>query len=108
MLRSPDEETLRRAERLLLSALAQGTREGSVREPARAKLAGYRWREPEHAVIFECLMALPSADPAAVREQLPALLTRRGFPDVGFADLFAPLELSREVFERLVEELTSS
>jgi hypothetical protein len=107
MSRPPNKETVRRAERLLLAALAQGTREGSFRELARSKLAGYHWREPVHEVIFRCLLSLPTENPAVVREQLPALLTRRGFPDVELADLFSPLDLPREVFERVVEELTS-
>jgi hypothetical protein len=76
-------------ERQVLAALCAGTREGSVREMARKHLAAYAWSEAAHQTIFEIVMGFPSAGEAALRDQLPARLTRRGFPDFDFDDLFA-------------------
>lgn len=104
---APGGDDVRRRERAVLRAICHGTREGPLRELARLRLGEYRWREPVHEVIFQSLLSLPAADPAVVREQLPALLTRRGFPDVEIADLLEPQDLSRDEFERLLDELTS-
>jgi hypothetical protein len=92
-------------ERLILRALSLGTAEGSAREAARRLLGTYRWREPVHGAIYDVLMSLPANDPEFVREQLPARLTRRGFPDFDFADFLKPATLSREEVERLMRQL---
>lgn len=104
---APAGDDVTRRERAVLRAICHGTREGPLRELARLKLGEYRWREPVHEVIFQSLLSLPAGDPAVIREQLPALLTRRGFPDVEIADLLEPQDLSRDEFERLLDELTS-
>ncbi|HEY6291779.1 MAG TPA: hypothetical protein VI455_09505, partial [Terriglobia bacterium] len=75
-------------ERRVLAALCRGTEEGPVRESARQLLADYRWREPVHQIVFEIVVRFPSTSTGALREQLPARLTRRGFPDFDFASLF--------------------
>ncbi len=85
--------------------MCQGTPQGSVRESARRILRAYRWREPLHRLIFEVLLNLPTEIPELVRTELPARLTRKGFPDLDTADLFEPSELSKEEAERLVCQL---
>lgn len=93
-------------ERITLQALSQ---ENGLREFAREVLRNYRWRDPVHQVIFEILIALPrSSAPAVLREQLPVRLTRRGFPDVTYEDLFQPLDVSIEEAESLMRELRDS
>lgn len=92
-------------ERLILCALCQGTREGSVREVARETLRQYRWREPLHATLFETIMSMPTESTAALREQLPSRLTRRGFPDVAWEDFFEPHSLSKQEVERMISKL---
>ena len=76
-------------ERRLLEAICQGAGDGSVRALARSLLARYRWRDPVHAALFDIVISFPAANPAALEEQLPARLTRRGFPDFDAAALFA-------------------
>ena len=89
----------------MLRALCQGTPQGSVRETAKDILRTYRWREPLHHVIFEVILGIPTEVPEAIRTQLPARLTRRGFPDVDIEDLFEPHGLSKEEAEHLIRQL---
>lgn len=76
-------------ERQVLGAVCRGTREGSIKELATSLLARYCWRDPVHAAVFDIAMSFPASNPAALKEQLPARLTRRGFPDFDIAALFA-------------------
>jgi len=82
-------------ERVVLSALCQGTAQGSVRESARRILTPYRWQEPLHQIVYQVLLAIPLDSPELVRQQLPARLTRAGFPDVEVRDFFRPHSLSQ-------------
>ena len=92
-------------ERSVLRTLCQGTPQGSVRATARDILRTYRWREPLHHVIFEVVLSIPTEVPEVIRAQLPARLTRRGFPDVDIEDLFKPHGLSKEEAEHLIRRL---
>jgi hypothetical protein len=96
------------AERRVLQALCQGTPQGSVRATARSVLGAYRWREPLHRVILDVVLSIPADDTEVIRTQLPARLTRRGFPDVEFEEFFKPHGLSKEAAERLMRELRES
>jgi len=89
-------------ERLVLRALCQGTPQGPVRESGRRILAGYRWLEPLHRIIYEVLLAMPFDSPELARQQLPARLTRAGFPDVEVEGLFRPHALSHREAEELM------
>lgn len=85
-------------ERRILAALCIGTCEGSVRDFVRARLSDYTWTDAAHQAIFEIMTSFPSPNTAALREQLPALLTRRGFPDFDFIGLFSgPIAAQEEV-----------
>ena len=95
----------RGGERLVLSALCQGTPQGPVRESARGILAHYRWREPLHQLVYQVLLAMPFDSPELARRQLPARLTRAGFPDVEVDDLFRPQSLSKTAAEELMRHL---
>jgi len=95
-------------ERRVLRTLCQGTPRGSVRATARDLLRTYRWREPLHHVIFEVILSIPTEVPEVIRTQLPARLTRRGFPDVEIEDLFKPHGLSKEEAEHLIRRLRGS
>lgn len=83
-------------ERRVLGVLCLGAREGSVRELARSMLAHYRWREPVHAAVFDIVMGFPTSSAAALGEQLPARLTRRGFPDSDVAAWFTSPQCSKK------------
>jgi hypothetical protein len=89
-------------ERQVLRALCQGS--AGRRTPGLSILRSYRWREPVHQVIFELLIQTPDADPELIREQLPARLTRRGFPDFDLA-LFQPHALTGKEIESLIDRL---
>jgi hypothetical protein len=92
----PAVESAAELERRVLGALCLGTRDGPVKELARSMLAGYRWREPVHAAVFDVVMSFPASSAAALGEQLPARLTRRGFPDFDTAAWFALPQGSRQ------------
>ncbi len=108
MPKSTDEQRLIQTECLVLQALCQGTREGSVREAGRRILEDYRWREPTHRVVLEVLMTMPASSPETIRDLLPCRLTRMGFPDVAWEHFFQPHSLSKEEAERLMRELAES
>lgn len=93
------------AERRVLQVLCQGTPQGPVVDQARASLGGYRWSDPVHQVIFEIVLGLPPDATQAIRDLLPARLTRRGFPDFAIDDLFRPHGLTKAEAVRLIEFL---
>lgn len=95
-----------RLERRLLAALCTGTPEGSVRAAAQARLSNYLWADAAHRAIFEIVMSFPSTKADALREQLPARLTRRGFPDVDFVCLFSSPTAAQEEVDKWMAELT--
>ena len=100
-----DDEARVRVERQVLQAMCQGTVKGSVRELGMALLGNYRWREPAHQAIFSCLVELSAQNLEVVRSHLPERLTRKGFPDIEWNDLYAPHSLSHQKVERLMRQL---
>jgi hypothetical protein len=94
-----------RAEHQVLRALCQDAPQGPVRELAKLILKDYRWRDPLNATLFEVLVALRNSAPGVLRPELPALLTRRGFPDLPWEDLFAPHGLTKAEVEALMRHL---
>lgn len=85
-------------ERRVLGALCKSSCEAALRKQARELLAQYQWEEQAHREVFDIIMSFPIASVEALREQLPARLTRRGFPDFDFDGLFAgPVAGSAEV-----------
>ncbi len=68
-------------EKLVLAALWSKEQNESLRRSARRLLSGYRWSEPVHQIVFELVMKAPLSRRDILKSGLPALLTRRGFPD---------------------------
>lgn len=99
------ETTAADLERRVLRALCGENSEAEGREFAGRRLAGYRWCEPVHRVIFEVIMNFSSAARHTLREQLPARLTRRGFPDFDFEPLFDAPRLAPGELEQLIGKL---
>ncbi len=91
-------------ERQVLQALCRAAAQGS-NSAWQQRLTGYRWQEPIHRLVFEILCDLPRISPAALREQLPTRLTRRGFPDADWEIFFAPSAPAAEKIEELIEKL---
>lgn len=92
----------------VLRALCQGTPEGSVRAFAKRQLQGYRWSDPAREILFQCLLELATDNPALLRAELPARLTRRGFPDVAWEEFFQPPTLAKQEAERLIRQLAGT
>ena len=98
----PDPSRVVQAERSVLRALCLETPPGPLRETAKLILHGYAWQEPLHALVFEILLRHATAPPEALRSRLPALLTRRGFPDVAWEDFFgSPVPPNEEVLRSM-------
>jgi hypothetical protein len=104
----PDENPRTEMERQVLRFLCQGSGEGDLNHKVRMALRSYRWQDPLHQVIFQILCDLPAESPALIREQLPARLTRHGFPDVAWEAFFEPPGLAQKEVERLVRYLVDS
>jgi len=86
----PTAPTIVNAERLLLRALSTRFVEPAEWIAIERQLAGYCWREPDHAVIYTAITRARSRDPRRWREQLPAQTTRMGFPDLDWESFFRP------------------
>jgi len=81
-------------EKLVLRLLCAGTLEGGVHGVAISLLRGYAWQSTLHQAIFDAIFAAPSIDTEVLRRLLPAKLTRMGFPDVEWEEIFSPPSLS--------------
>ena len=101
MATKDEDQSVVEDERQVLRTLCQGELDRSARLNT---LRGYCWRESLHQVIFDLLMIMPGADAKLLREQLPARLTTRGFPDFDIS-WFQPITLANEDVERLIERL---
>ncbi len=83
---------------------APGTHHVSGRATILTQLRAHRWQVPEHRVVFEALTLLPGRPSTELREQLPAQVTRMGFPDVNWDHYFAASD-DHAALETLVSEL---
>ncbi|HKV05616.1 MAG TPA: hypothetical protein VJO53_10980 [Candidatus Acidoferrales bacterium] len=68
-------------------------------------LAGYRWLEPEHAIVFQALLRIRSRDPKGWRDQLAAQATRMGFPDVDWEMYFSDESVLPSEIENMIRKL---
>jgi len=108
MARDPTGLSIVQIEKRLLGAMCQAAGGGSVWALAEGPLQNYRWREPSHAAVFAALGELPDRDPVLLRDLFPAVLTRKGFPDLAWQDFFEPCTVSDEEARRLVQRLLDS
>ena len=92
-------------EKLALRLLCAGTQEGALRDDIMPPLRGYAWQSMLHQAIFDAVAAIPCSDLERLRQLLPAKLTRMGFPDVDWADLFAPSPMTSEEAVSVVRKL---
>jgi hypothetical protein len=60
-----------------------------ARSQALSALQRYKWRDEDHRIVFAALNKVPERDKRPLREQLPAIATRMGFPDIAWEDYFA-------------------
>ncbi len=75
-------DTIAELERQILSALCIGVSSPDDWNQLANQLSVHRWQDPDHKVVYEALRAVRSRDPKTRRDQLPAQVTRMGFPDV--------------------------
>jgi len=78
------------AERLVLRALSTRFVEPAEWTVIDRRLAGYSWREPDHAIVYAAITRARSRDPKHWREQLQAQTTRMGFPDLDWESFLRP------------------
>jgi len=78
------------AERLVLRALSTRFVQPTEWIAIDGKLAGYSWREPDHAIMYAAISRARSRDPKRWREQLAAQTTRMGFPDLDWESFLRP------------------
>ena len=102
MAELPDSQDLPQLERLVLRLVCQ---QPAARELGRNHLQPYRWRDLVHSVIFEIVTSMPPVSEEELRQQLPARLTRAGFPDFPWEELFVPLVSTPGEAERLILHL---
>jgi hypothetical protein len=92
----------------VLTVLCSGTLQGSAREAAKSLLRDYHWHNSLHKALWDSLCGNRSGDPEILRQWLPAQMTRFGFPDVGWEELFSPNLLSEEEALSLMRRLVGS
>ncbi|MGH9803725.1 MAG: hypothetical protein ACRD4D_01035 [Candidatus Acidiferrales bacterium] len=87
---------IRNIEWELLRVLCSTALAASARREALAMLSGYAFNDPIRQAIFDEANRIGPERPDLLRQELPARLTRRGFPAVDFDSLFAPPSLTTE------------
>ncbi|MCI0404048.1 MAG: hypothetical protein L0212_11070 [Acidobacteria bacterium] len=102
MRRVPPREEILSAELAVLRAMCTGTPEGTVWDKGMLLLGTYPFRDNVHQLIFEVLQEINTDFPDVIRKQLPARLTKKGFPSVPHESFLAPHGLSAaEAVERM-------
>ncbi len=91
----------------MLRFLCQGTPDGDLLAERRL-LGDYTWREPLHRVLFEAILDLPMSSPEVLQFRLPAVLTRKGYPDVDLNPFFQPHGLTQTEAKVLIRKLKES
>jgi hypothetical protein len=76
-------------ERALLAVICQSHRDDSIRRELFQHLEHYDWQSSDCRAIYEAIVGRPF-DPSNLRGDLPARLTRIGFPDIDFNFCFEP------------------
>jgi len=92
-------------ERRILRALCDGESSGDVWREAQCALADYKWREPDHSVVYQAVANLRAREPRNWRAQLPAQATRMGFPDLNWEAYLQQQDESTEQIRDLLIEL---
>jgi len=104
-IETTQEAALPDLERRVLCVLCSDGAEREARETARRGLANYHWRLAVHQAVFDVIITFPSVSSRALRDQLPGRLTRRGFPDFDFEELFDLLKPEAGELEELIRKL---
>jgi hypothetical protein len=93
-------------ERAVLRAICAFAGEPERRQLLLKKLNDYSWRDPDHAVVYRALRALPdTGDASTWRELLPGAATRMGFPDLNWEYYFGGEDVEADEAERAIGQL---
>jgi hypothetical protein len=92
-------------ERRILIALCHGAEPPAQWERLAGQLDEYRWLDSDHKVVYDALRAVKSRDPKTRRDELPAQVTRMGFPDVDWKRYFEPDQEAASDLEGLIRRL---
>jgi hypothetical protein len=95
-------------ERDILRSLCSGNIDAAGWKREFARLATHEWRDPEHKVVYDALGSIRSADSKTRRDELPAQVTRMGFPDVDFGKYFDGDNLPNVPLDRLIDRLETT
>lgn len=80
--------TIREREHAVLHALCSRFSAPARRVEFPPELESYAWQEPDHRVIYAALKKTHDRAGQPLREQLSAISTRMGFPDINWDDYF--------------------
>lgn len=89
----------------LLRFLCDSRSKIDARESVLLIVQNYRWSAPDSVIFFECIRDLFACNPQNILANLPATLTRRGFPDLPCEILAMPSGLSPVSALTLAEKL---
>jgi hypothetical protein len=96
-------------EREILRSLCSARASATARDAVLRSLAHHAWHDPEHRIVYEALTRMRGRGPAAVREELPATVTRMGFPDVDWKQYWVANEIPGHLkIKALVRALTTA
>ena len=96
------------SELLVLRAICQGTPQKRVWAESIEILNDYRFRHPDHQVIFETLREINTDDPRIIHGLLPARLTNKGFPTIDLDELFVPHNLNAQMAVMVMHSLRAA
>ncbi len=95
-------------ERQVLRAFCAGTGTPDDWNQLPGRLTDYRWQDPDHKVVYDALRAIRTCDPKVRRDELPAQITRMGFPDLDLSLYFGSGESSVAEIEGLIGRLKAA
>jgi hypothetical protein len=78
---------------------------GERYENCSASLGSYVWKNGEHRAVYEALRRIGFLPPNARRRELPAEMTRLGFPDVNCGDYFDGENTTPDEFPQTIQFL---
>jgi hypothetical protein len=94
----------------LLQALCASVDVHAVLEHGTSIPTGFEWQNPDHGIVYAALCKVPNRDRRPLREQLPAIATRMGFPDIDWEAYFvagAAVVAEQEILE-IVRKLVAA
>lgn len=90
-------------ERLILRMLCQPSLPDTLRQSVSRDLSTHQWQVEDHRIVFAALQKVRNTSAASLREQLTAHATRMGFPDIDWAILFEPNEVTESIEQVLAD-----